>query len=91
MYGIWFALIVMIDDYEGKFYPETKQPTYQEIRAWVKQRYGFNVNSISQTKKKYGLIADREDAGERRVQKVRPEKEAAIREAFIWFGLLKDE
>ncbi len=92
VYGTWFALIVRIDDYEGEFYPETKQPTYREIRAWVKQRYGFNVNStsISQTKKKYGLIADCEDAGERRIQKVRPEKEAAIREALIWFGILRE-
>jgi len=27
VYGTWFALIVMIDGYEGEFYPETKQPT----------------------------------------------------------------
>ncbi|MDE7262764.1 MAG: hypothetical protein K2N78_12005 [Oscillospiraceae bacterium] len=89
MYGTWFALIVKIDDYEGEFYPETKQPTYKEIRTWIKQRYGFNVNSasISQTKKKYGLIADTEG---RYVQKVRPEKDAAIREALIWFGILKN-
>ena len=91
VYGSWFALIVDIDDYEGEFYPETKVPTYQEIRAWVKQKYGFNVNStsISQTKKKYGLIEDCGDVQGRYVKKVRPEKEAAIREAFIWFGILK--
>ena len=88
VYGTWFALIVDIDDYEGELYPETKQPTYKEIRAWIQERYGFTVNSasISQTKKKYGLIADTEG---RYVQKVQPEKEAAIREAFIWFGILK--
>lgn len=64
---------------------------YQEIRAWIKQKYGFTVNSasISQTKKKYGLIADRGDAEVRYVQKVRPEKEAAIREALVWFGVLE--
>lgn len=92
VYGTWFALIVDIDDYEGEFYPETKVPTYQEIRAWIKARYGFNVNSssISQTKRKYGLIADSEDTERRYTQQVRPEKEAAIREAFIWFGLLKE-
>ena len=88
VYGTWFALIVDIDDYEGELYSETKQPTYKEIRAWIQERYGFTVNSasISQTKKKYGLIADTEG---RYVQKVQPEKEAAIREAFIWFGILK--
>ena len=93
VYGSWFALIVDIDDYEGEFYPETKVPTYQEIRAWVKQKYGFNVNStsISQTKKKYGLIEDCGDVQGRYVKKARPEKEAAIREAFIWFGLIKEE
>ena len=88
VYGTWFALIVDIDDYEGELYPETKQPTYKEIRAWIQERYGFTANSasISQTKKKYGLIADTEG---HYVQKVQPEKEAAIREAFIWFGILK--
>ena len=93
MYGSWFALIVNTDDYEGEFYPETKQPTYKETRAWIKERYGFNVNSasISQTKRKYGLIADSGNAKGRYIQKVRPEKEAAIREAFIWFGLIKEE
>lgn len=92
MYGTWFALIVRIDDYEGEFYPETKVPTYQEIRAWIKQKYGFNVNStsISQTKKKYGLIEDSGDAERRYTQKVRPEKEAAIHEALVWFGILKE-
>ncbi len=89
MYGTWFALVVNIDNYEGELYPETKQPTYKEIREWIKQKYGFTVNSasISQTKKKFGLIADTEG---RYVQKVKPENEAAIREAFIWFGILKE-
>lgn len=93
VYGSWFALIVDIDNYEGEFYPETRVPTYQEIRAWVKQKYGFNVNSssISQTKRKYGLITDSEDAERRYTQQVSPEKEVAIREAFIWFGLLEEE
>ena len=73
VYGTWFALVVNIDDYEGEFYPETTLPTYKEIRAWIKERYGFTVNSasISQTKKKYGLIADTEG---RYVQKVRRRK-----------------
>lgn len=91
MYGTWFALIVDIDDYEGEFYPETKRPTYKEIRAWIKEKYGFNVNStsISLTKKKCGFIANSEDAKECYAQRVRPEKEAAIRESLVWFGLLR--
>ena len=91
MYGTWFALIVNTDDYEGESYPETKVPTYQEIRAWIKKKYGFNVNSasISQTKRKYRLIADTGDDERRYVQKARPEKEDAIREAFLWFGIIK--
>ena len=90
VYGTWFALIVSIDDYEGEFYPETKQPTYKMIRAWIKEKYGLNVNStsISQTKRKYGLIADSVDVERRYIQKVRPEKEAAIREALLWFGMI---
>lgn len=90
MYGTWFALIVSINDYEGEFYPE-KLPTYKEIRAWIKERYGFTVNSssISQTKKKYGLMDNSGDAGGRYTQRVKPEKEAAIREAFVHFGMVK--
>ncbi len=91
VYGTWFALIVDIDDYEGEFYPETKQPTYKMIRAWIKQRYGFNVNSdsISKTKRKCGLITDDGDAERHYIRELQPEKEAAIREAFLWFGVLK--
>lgn len=77
----------------GELYPETKAPTYQEIRAWIKAEYGFNVNStsISQSKRKYGPIADSGDAERRYTQKARPEKEAAICEAFIRFGLPEEE
>ena len=91
VYGTWFALIVNTDDYEGELYPETKQPTYKMIRTWIKQRYGFNVNSsnISQAKRKYGLITDTGNTERRYIQKVKPEKETAIREAFLWFGIIK--
>ena len=67
MYGTWFALIVRTADYEGEFYPEKKQPTYKMIRAWIKERYGFTVNSasIAQAKRKYGLITDSGDAERR--------------------------
>ena len=38
VYGAWFALIVDTDGYEGKLYPETKQPACKMIWAWIKQR-----------------------------------------------------
>ena len=90
VYGTWFALIVSINDYEGEFYPE-KLPTYKEIRTWIREKYGFTVNSssISQTKRKCGLIDSSGDAGRRCTQRVKPEKEAAIREAFVHFGMVK--
>ncbi len=88
--GTWFVLIVNTDDYEDELYPETKQPTCKMIRTWIKQRYGFNVNSssISQAKRKYGLITDTGDTERRYIQKVRPEKETSIRETFLWFGII---
>lgn len=89
VYRTRFALIVDMKDYEGEIYPETTLPTCKDIKAWVKKKYGFNVNSasITQIKKKFGLIADTEG---RYVQKVQPEKETAIHEAFVRFGLLKE-
>ena len=91
VYGTWFALVVNTDDYEGEFYPETKVPTYQEIRAWIKKKYGFNVNSasISQTKRKYGLIADSGDTERRYIQK--GEAGEGGREALVWFGVIKEK
>lgn len=91
VYGTWFALIVSIDDYEGELYPETKQPTYKMIREWIKQRYGFSVNSdsISKTKRKCGLITDTGDTERHYIRELQPEKEAAIREALVWFGVIK--
>ncbi len=66
-------------------------PTYQEIRSWIKKKCGFTVNSasISQIKRKYGLIADSGDTERRYIKKVKPEKEAAIREALVWFGVIE--
>ena len=91
VYGTWFALIVNIDDYEGELYPETKQPTYKMIQEWIKQKYGFTVNSdsISKTKRKCGLITDAGDTERHYIRELQPEKEAAIREALVWFGVIK--
>ena len=89
-----FALIVEIDDYEGKIRLQTKCATYKQIRAWVKREYGFDVSNhaISQAKKLYGLIElGHEGVNGYDAPKRDSEKDAAIRKAFVWFGLLKDE
>ena len=69
-------------------------PTYPEIKAYVLEHHGLKVSSlaIAQTKKKCGL-----DVGEcynlpsghgRPPTNLNPEKEAAIREAFQYYGLI---
>ena len=90
-----FALIVDIDDYEGETRLQTKRATYPEIQAWVKQNYGFHVTSlaISWTKDRCGLAKAR-STGKKGphgpyASELTPEKEAAIRAAFIHFGLIK--
>ena len=90
-----FALIVAIDDYEGETRLQTKCATYDEIRAWVKKNYGLHVSNlaISWTKDLCGLAktVHKEHCGPhgRYASNLTPEKEAAIREAFIWFGLIE--
>ena len=69
-------------------------PTYPEIKAYVLEHHGLKVSSlaIAQTKKKCGL-----EVGEcynlpsghgRPPTNLTPEKEAAIREAFQYYGLI---
>lgn len=90
-----FALIVNTNDYEDDTYLQTKLATYKDIQAWVKKHYGIHVSNlaISQTKERCGLAKGEykgfEGAEGHYVPKLRPEKEAAIREAFIWFGILE--
>ena len=74
---------------------QTKCATYAEIRAWVKEHYGLHVSNlaISWTKDLCGLAKtrekDRKGAGGPYAAELTPEKEAAIREAFIRFGLIE--
>lgn len=97
MYRNVFALIVSIDDYESETRLQTKRATYKEIQAWVKKHYGIHVSNLAifQTKERCGLAKSRykgnEGADGHSVPKLTAKKEAAIREAFIWFGLIKDE
>ena len=69
-------------------------PTYPEIKAYVMEHHGIKVSSlaIAQTKKKCGL-----EVGEcynlpsghgRPPTNLTPEKEAAIRDAFQYYGLI---
>ncbi len=96
MYRNVFALIVETDGYEGEMRLQTKRATYKDIQAWVKERYGIHVSNlaISQTKELCGL-AKTEYKGygdaEGHAPKLAAKKEAAIREAFIWFSLIKKE
>ena len=81
--------------YEGS--KDLKMPikvSYLEIKDWVKQKYGFNVTSlmVAQTKRKHGLI-ERENynkpKGEGRGAYPCPkDKEAAIEDAFRYFGMI---
>ncbi|MEY8576324.1 hypothetical protein AALD01_18615 [Oscillospiraceae bacterium 21-37] len=92
-----FALIVEIDGYEGETRLQTKRATYKDIQAWVKERYGLHVSNlaISQTKELCGLAKTKYkgygDAEGQPAPKLSAKKEAAIREAFIWFGLIEKE
>ena len=97
MYRNVFGLIVDIDDYEAETRLQTKRATYAEIRAWVKKQYGLHVSNlaISWTKDRCGFAKTRPKKGEgpegSYAAELTPEKEAAIREAFRWFGLIENE
>ena len=92
MYRNVFGLIVDIDDYEAGTYLQTKHATYRETQLWVKERYGLHVSNhaISQVKALCGLARDGPGGAEGQDgPKLRSDKEAAIREAFLWFGIIK--
>ena len=68
---------------------------YEEIKAYVLEKYGLKVSSlyISQVKRKCGLdvgqnynLSKKEDA---KVPQCPPEKEAAIVEALKYFQMLE--
>lgn len=71
-----------------------KKATYEEIKAYVKEKAGLSVSAlyIAQVKQKYGIIerenfnkAKSEDAKQ---PKCPPEKEKAIMEALKYFGMI---
>ena len=68
--------------------------TYDEIKAYILQKYGLRVSSlyIAQVKQKCGII-ERENynkakSGDAKQPQCPPEKEAAIKEALIYFQML---
>ena len=69
--------------------------TYEEIREWVQEEYGFNVTrlNIAQVKQKYGLI-ERENYNKPKSSDSRQpgcpeEKVKAIEEAMRHFQMIK--
>ena len=68
--------------------------TYDEIKAYILQKHGLKVSSlyIAQVKQKCGII-ERENynkakSGDAKQPQCPPEKEAAIKEALIYFQML---
>lgn len=68
--------------------------TYDEIKAYILQKYGLKVSSlyIAQVKQRCGII-ERENynkakSGDAKQPQCPPEKEAAIKEALIYFQML---
>ena len=73
-----------------------KQATYEQIKEWILDKYGFNVSNlyIGQAKEKFGLdkrknynISKKEN---QKVLKCPEEKMEAIKEAFIHFKMIDE-
>ncbi|MDD6484797.1 MAG: 23S rRNA (uracil(1939)-C(5))-methyltransferase RlmD, partial [Clostridiales bacterium] len=68
--------------------------TYEEIKSYVLNKYGFKISTlnISQVKRKYGLdVGEAYNKPKRQDSKVPncpPEKEKAIMDAFKHFGMI---
>ena len=68
--------------------------TYDEIKAYILQKYGLKVSSlyIAQVKQKCGIIEhenyNKAKSGDAKQPQCPPEKEAAIKEALIYFQML---
>jgi len=70
--------------------------TYEEIQAWVQEKYGFHVThlNIAKTKRKCGII-ERKNYNLPKIEDSRSpetpkEKEEAIIEAFRHFQMIDD-
>ena len=86
--------ITMEPDEESNYTPEEKI-TYQKIKAYILEKYGFKVSSlyIAQIKDKCGLGKERTGNNWKKNDKSKepqctPEKEEAIRDAFKNFNII---
>ena len=86
--------VTMEPDEESNYTPEEKI-TYQKIKAYILEKYGFKVSSlyIAQIKDKCGLGKERTRNNWKKNDKSKepqctPEKEEAIRDAFKNFNII---
>ena len=85
---------IEIDPLELEEVVDRVHPTYPEIKEYVLEHYGFKVSSlyIAQVKQKCGLDMrenyNHAKSGGRPQPQVSPKKEAAIRDAFQYYGLI---
>lgn len=68
------------------------QPTYENIRKYVKETHGLTVSTlnIAQMKAECGLEMECDRSGGKQQPKCPPEKREAILDAFRHFGMIED-
>ena len=87
---------IEIDPLELEEVVDRVHPTYPEIKEYVLEHYGFKVSSlyIAQVKQKCGLDMrenyNHPKPGGRPQPQVSPEKEAAIRDALRYYGVITE-
>ena len=88
---------VKVDMDEMDLTAAESKATYQEIREWVQEKYGFHVShlNIAKTKRKCGIIEQQNynlpKSDESRSPETPKEKEEAIIEAFKAFQMINQE
>ncbi|MFC3927188.1 RNA methyltransferase [Streptococcus caprae] len=82
-----------IDEEDIKQITFKKDTTYQEIKDYTLKKHRLKVSTlyIAQIKRKIGIVERKNyNLSKKEKQKIPvcpPEKEAAIRDAFEWFGM----
>ena len=69
------------------------QPTYENIRKYVKETHGLTVSTlnIAQMKAECGMEMECDRSGGKQQPKCPPEKREAILDAFRHFGMIEDD
>lgn len=72
---------------------EKAQPTYENIRKYVKETHGLTVSAlnIAKMKAECGLEMQADRSGDKQQPKCPPEKREAILDAFRHFGMIEDD